>query len=336
MTGSFLPLLSLGVTHAYHGGPTRDIGFLVPQDTARVLRGARALVREREGVLHVLYEAAEGGAPRGSLAGRALRVGLVLRSACFHNVTALDPGLAGLTPLYANGATFDALDAPRGVRLVGRRARVRVDLPARPVTIQLEDRLGQVVYSSDPIQDGRTEIALDLDVLEPGPHLARVSGDGDERTEALYLDPELLAAGAFGVVEIGIRAEHYAAPRAYTIPFAARTGTLRYYVVARNLSDAEFAALAVTDRGAADDGRPAILFQRVEAGSFGGEEIAPALLTSGEDRVVLFRSTAPVPRSAKTRTRIALSRNGDELIKNLPQPGPEKTTTDMIVHVGKP
>jgi hypothetical protein len=55
----------------------------------------------------------------------------------------------------------------------------------------------------------------------------------------------------------------------------------------------------------------------------------------------LFRSAVgvtetPFPRRDGGRKKIRLSMNGDVLFENLPQPGPDKSDSDMIIHISKP
>jgi hypothetical protein len=51
---------------------------------------------------------------------------------------------------------------------------------------------------------------------------------------------------------------------------------------------------------------------------------------------LLFRSQAPVARRQRGRRKIQLNRNGEVLIEHLPQPGAERATADLIVHLSKP
>lgn len=158
---------------------------------------------------------------------------------------------------------------------------------------------------------------------------------------ALLLDPanaedaELLREGLFGVVEIDIDAAFYDAPPAFQIAFAARAETLKYYVVARGYTAAQFNQLDVTDVNPdAEPGRP-IAFDRVAASAFGGGDLPAALLGGAGASVALFRSAAPVARREKPRKRIQLARNTEVLVAQLPQPGPAAATADLVIHLSK-
>ena len=167
--------------------------------------------------------------------------------------------------------------------------------------------------------------------LAPGEGLALYANGGADPAVlqapvALLLDPanaddaELLREGLFGVVEIEI---------------AARTETLKYYVVARGYTAPQFNQLDVTDVNPdAEPGRP-IVFDRVAAAAFGPGELPAALIGGAGTRVALFRSQAPVARREKARKRIQLARNTDVIVAQLPQPGPAAATADLVIHLSK-
>jgi hypothetical protein len=150
------------------------------------------------------------------------------------------------------------------------------------------------------------------------------------------VDPELAKEGVFGVVEVRIADGFYTARAAFEIAFAARQETLRYYLVVSRYSDAELAQLTVSDAGFGEEGRPEIKFTKVPAAGFTPAEIPPALLDGGGATVMLFRSQAPVERRRRGRRKIQLNRNGEVLIEHLPQPGAERPSADLIVHLSKP
>lgn len=159
--------------------------------------------------------------------------------------------------------------------------------------------------------------------------------------QMLRLDPadpdeaELLREGLFCLVEIRVAAGFYAAPPAFEIAFDARAETLKYYVVARDYTQAEFNQLAVTDAGFAADSRPQIRFDRIAASAFTSAELPASLLAAAGERLTLFRSQQPVARQDKARKRIQLARNNDVIIAQLPQPGAAAATADLVVHLSK-
>ena len=121
MSIQFKTLFTLAVTHAYYGGPCRDLGFVLPGETERLLGGGRMLAKELDGRLHVLFEAVDGGAPLVSAAGRVLRIGLKLLNPSFPNFSApvFDPATdpAAGTPFYSNAGDPLHLGAPQPVAL---------------------------------------------------------------------------------------------------------------------------------------------------------------------------------------------------------------------------
>lgn len=113
MITRFKKLFSLEVWHEYQGGVCPDIGFLVPQRAAALLRGARMMARAADGALHVLYRTDEAGAPVLSAAGKKVRIGLVVRDPCFANITEGFAPTSGALH-YRNSAVATALDDPPG------------------------------------------------------------------------------------------------------------------------------------------------------------------------------------------------------------------------------
>lgn len=148
-------------------------------------------------------------------------------------------------------------------------------------------------------------------------------------------DAELLRAGLFGVVEITIDPGFYAKPPAFEIAFAAREETLKYYVVARNYTVAQFNQLDVSDEGFTADARPKINFDRVAASAFAEDDVPASVLGDAGAKVALFRSQAPVARREKARRRIQLARSTEVIVQNLPQPGAAAATANLIIHLSK-
>ena len=182
--------------------------------------------------------------------------------------------------------------------------------------------------------------SFDVRAAPPGRLAVTEASAGGTAAASYYRHPELRALGAVAVVEIAIGAALYAADPApaLAVSFSASAAVLRYYVVARNYAATDFAQLAVSDAGPVTGAAPApaIVFDAVTPDAFGAAEVAPALLAAGDERLVLFRSRAAVPRRERAGRRIQLSRNGDVLIANLPQPGPDRSDAALIIHVSRP
>ena len=333
MITSFRTLCTLAVTHTYYSEGCRDFGFIVPVDTAEVLGNGRLLVKTREGVVHVLFEADAAGVPLRPLVGARLRFGMQLQNPVFATMT--DPVAA--TPLYRNAAVPASLDPPVAVRLTGRLFSHNLTRSIRPVTVSLRTSSGQELETATiTAEHDRTAVSFDLSGHQPGIHLLAEAYPAETLTSLYYVDSELQRSPIFGVVEVEIADSFYTTPPALTIPFTAKEDTLKYYLVAGNYTGAEFAALSVTDTGFTEDKRPQILFDRVESPAFTARDISPALLARSGERVVLFQSRAPVARRERARKNIQLRKHGDVLIKHLPQVGAADVSGDVVIHISKP
>lgn len=330
MITAFQPLCTLGVTHSYYGGPCDDFAFLVPADTAGTLGSRRLLAKDRDGVLHILFETDGTNAPLRPLASIRLRFGVQLRNPRFTLVTAA----TAATPLYRNIGDAEQLDPPLTVQLVGCRFRHRIQTNQRPVTVVVRCADGrEAAVETLGVDDPRTSLDVDLSGWPPGHY--RVEEPSVAAVD-VYVDDEFHRQGVFAVVEIEIGAGFAAAAPALVMPFAARDDILKYYLVVANHSEAEFISLTVTDTGFAGEQRPQILFDRVESAAFGEDDLPPELLAAADQRLVLFRSRQAVARRQRARRNIQLSRNGDVLIRHLPQVGAADVHGDVVIHISKP
>jgi hypothetical protein len=337
MSLRFETLATLSATHEYYDGPCRDLGYLLPSDTVIRLRAARILTRELDGVLYLLFEADEEGNPRVLPTEAVVRVGLSLLNPHFGNLTAPGPGLDGTTALYRNAEDPAELDEAAPVALVGTSLVHPLQRATRPVTVDLTDAEDEVVDTRTLEVGGGETVAFDLTNHPAGPLTAVERYPGNvTRKAAYYLDPQLAAAGVFGIVEIALDEDFYDGAPAFVIPFAARQEPLKYYVVATRYTDGEANALTLKDEGFTADGRPEVKFTRVPPSAFTAGEIPADTLGRGGGRVILFRSQADVSRRARPRRKLELRRQNTVLIENLPPPGADRATADVIVHVSKP
>jgi hypothetical protein len=162
------------------------------------------------------------------------------------------------------------------------------------------------------------------------------AGDTHEGTTA-YVDPELWREGVFGVVEIAIAPAFYESAPSFTVAFQARLEPLRYYVVTRGFSTGDVDQLSVRDQGFGEPGQPGeVEFEKVPPEQLSADEKARAeLLGRDGARVLLFRSRSPITRKQGGRKRIQLMRNSEPLIENLPQPGRDRGTAELVVQLSK-
>ncbi len=337
MSFDFRPLLSISASHAWSGGASAELDFLLPQDAVKLLASARCLTRIRNGALHVLADVAEDGLPRVDASGRILRVGLKPSSAHFANVTA-DVPVSPFILRYRNAGTPTALDAPDRVRLVGHVFSHSFSRADRPVTAALTDADGHEVQAHTVTASAdRPAVSFEMTALAPGAlTVTERYADDSTHVTRCYLDGELARGGAVAVLELRLDASFHGSPPAFTVPFAAREETLRYYVVATRFSPTEAAQLAINDAGFGEDARPALTFTRIPSSSFTGNELPEEALGGADATVILFQSQAPLPRQRAPRRKLQLMRNGDVLIENLPHPSADRPNADVIVHVSKP
>jgi hypothetical protein len=201
----FRPLLTLGVAHAYYGAPCRALEFLLPPDTVRRLAGARMLAREREGTLHVLYEADETGDPISRAVGATLRIGLRLADPNFSNVTVVAADFPRRKLAYANAGDAASLGAPTPFDFVAETFTHAVATAGRPVTVVLLDA-GGIVLRSEVVEAGRAAASFDVRGVPAGRLRLEERAAGGTTTTTYYLDPELRRKHAVGVVEVAIGA----------------------------------------------------------------------------------------------------------------------------------
>lgn len=339
MTTRLKMLFSLELRHDYYDGACGDVGLVLSQDVAQLMRGTGLLARISDGALHVFYRAADtgAGAPVQSAAGKTVRMGLQVQSSSFANITeGFDPGAGAL--YYRNGSATNALNAPTRVVLCGHVLSWPLSRVARPVTVTLEDAAGRALRTETvTAENDRPVVSFDLTGVAPGALTLKEAYAGRVIRKAAYVDPELWRGGVFGVVEIAIAPSFYRSAPSFTVAFQARLETLRYYVVAKGFSNGDVDQLAVQDQGFGEPGHlDEVKFEKVPPEQLTADERAKTeLLGSDGARVLLFRSLSSVTRRQSGRKRIQLMRNSEPLIENLPQPGRDRGTADLVVQLSK-
>ena len=332
MSIHFRPLFSVEVTHGYYRGPCTDIEFIVPANPA-ALAGGRLLMRNRDGRLHVLYEARDDGTPISMLAGATLLFGLQVVNPHFANFTQA-PAAEGQLPVFANRTQPRALDVPAGAAFAASVQRVQPVLAGRPLSLRWHD--GARPVAEQILAAGQNEALFATRDWPPGIYTLTEDDGGAPRRTTVIVAPELAGCGLWGVLAVTIDAAFYGAPAAFTINLAARREQIKYYVVARNYGANEFSQLVVNDAGSGEQGRPAVQFDAVARGNFAADDIPADLLGDGAARIVLFQSRSAVDRRAGGYRKLQLSRNGEVLVQHLPQAGSDRGQARFIVHLSKP
>lgn len=337
----FFKLLTMTIMHTYYREHCRDFTFIVPSDSAQLLKDGKLLAKEVDGRFIVLFEADGDGNSLASVAGRKLRIGLALRNSHFGNISELGPGAGMLTPIYRNGAGASDL-YPEDSVLVGNIFSLSLSDKTRPVLVSLNDANGFVLQcDSITTADNRTEFSCDLTSLPAASY--SISEIYPERTATtfLYHDAELQPQRPFGIVEIEISKDFYTlkpkplAPE-MTIMFSARLEALKYYVVANgNTNTNFFDKLTIADSGFSEEKRDEVVFDRVPGNALGEDDLSADLLGEIPGNILLFKSRDKVARREAGRKKIQLVKNGDVLISNLPQPAADKVKADIVIQISR-
>lgn len=337
MNTHFGILFSVKVAHSYYSGTCDDFEYLIPSDSAVLLRNRRIIFRMRNGACYFFGEKDETNVPIVPVTGITLRLGLRLTNPNFSNFTNLNLR-SGATPLYRNLATPGALDAPVETVLTGALFSYPLTKTGRPVTVTVKDgnnNLVQTTTVTDPSDS--TPVSVDLTGHPSGLYSLNEKLGGSTKKSAYYVDPELARQAIFGILEIKIGEDFpFATPPELVLNFSAREETLKFYVVGKNYTSTELNLLTVTDAGYNEESRPRIQFTRVSQGAFTATDISPSLLAGSGSRVVLFKSQNPVARREKARRKIQLGKNPDVLIRHLPSPSAGQPNSDIIVQISKP
>ncbi len=337
----FRPLFTVGVQHAYYtDAVSRDLSFFTPPGNGDTFRAGKLLVRELDGVLHVLYEADESNVPLSSIAAQTLYFGLRLNNVYFDNFTApVIPSASTslpLTPLYTNSIVPATLDAPTSVQLAAGLYAHTPQEATRPVALTLSDSNGHVVARQVLATQGPAN-AFDLRGLPRGIwNIGEDYGGVTTRKRTLFVDPDLRdmgGSGIWGLLAIKIDAGFYATPPSFSLVFTPRQETLKYYVVANNFNPTEFAQLHVIDAGFTEEARSELKFDKKAS------DLSFALLGSNGAigaSIILFESQSAIARRERGLRKIHLNRNGETLIEHLPQPGADRSLAQHIIHLSKP
>ena len=328
---TFRTLWTVEVRHAFFGGACDALAFTVPPSTERALAGAHAMARQREGRLLVLIEVDEAGQPLSPLAGLRLTFGLQPRQPSFDCFTTPSGLPRGAAALWSNAANADVLAGPDPLHISGEQLRIEPHAAGRPLTLRLFDAAG--VQRAQTLLDAGDEAWTVPGRFPRGSWRVEEQAGGTPHSWSLRVEPEM--AGAWGVLDLHVAAAHLAGGHTFGLAFAARSDTLRYYVVASRFGEADFNQVQVQDTGFAAEARPEIRFTR-RLPPFAQGLLSPALLDpSGSARIALFEAGSALPRRARGPRGLALQRNGDVLVADLPQPGADRPDAQFVVHLSQ-
>lgn len=332
MNIQFKTLLTLGGQHEYFaGGPCPDLSFVVPGDTARLLRRLKLVPKVLNDRWHLLVEADDAGVPFVDAAGATLRVGIRADHPYFANFTKLPFGAGGGVLVVDNrGGSNTALGAPVATVLTGPRLNHPLRTATRPVSVVVTSREGATVLTERVDAGTHTELSLDLREQPAGLYtIGETDAAGATTRSVVYVDGDLVREPLIAIVEIVVAKTFTAAPPALTVAFATISDTLKYTLIVRGYADPEFNGLIVSDEGAT--GRPKVTFARDLPA-----QIPPEIGVFEDARIVVFRSSSPVTRLAAGRQRLELRRNSDVLYGSLPQPAADRAGAEFVIHLSKP
>jgi hypothetical protein len=330
MSIHFRPLFEVEVAHGYYAEPSADLAFEVPAATPALAAG-KLLVRVRDGRLIVLFEADEGGLPLRDIAGETLLIGLNAVNPYLANFTAA-PVPAGSLPLFINRSQPRLLET-LAAHLVADRQRVNATLPGRPLSLRW--RLGTRLIAEQMLLAGQSVAEFATRDWPAGCYTLSEEAGGPPSVSQWVLHPELAGRRPWGVLAVTVAGAFYADPPRFSVSLSPRREQLKYYVVARNYGSSEFGQLNVNDAGAGEQGRPPLVFDRVEADDFAADDLPPEVLGDAGARVVLFQSRGETDRRAGGYRKLQLRRNNEVLVQHLPQAGSDRAQARFIVHLAK-
>lgn len=331
----FQILFQLEVVDDYHGGGRcPDLDFqIAPGEPA--LAAGKLLTRVSEGRLLVLYEADALKQPLRPIPGSTLWIALRSNNPALANVTR-PPVAAGLLPFYRNAPLAGSLGTPLGLRPLAPQQRLTPVSAVRPLTLSWQrlwpDAAGPLAEC--PLTADDSEASVTTRQWPVGHY--RLSEDAGGASGDWLQTAPWAGEPLWGVVAVTITGDFYAAPPVLRIALQARSETLKYYVVADNFLPDEVDQLQINDAGAAEQGRPPLLFTRLAAGDFSPEDDIPAASLHPDPAcVVLFQSQTPVARRAGGYRKLQLKRNTEVLVQHLPQAGSDRAQARFVVHLAK-
>jgi len=152
MTSQFNTLFSLSVSHEFYAGLCPDFRFYWQEDSVRRLKRGRMVSKIINGAVYCLYRADHDNSPLIDLSGEKLLVALTLNNPYFSNFT--DYEQSDQLSFYSNDDEPHSLAFKHSLNLVGSVLTHRISQINRPVTIALNNSIGEVI-DTQTVQDSR-------------------------------------------------------------------------------------------------------------------------------------------------------------------------------------
>ena len=214
MITTYRKLFTLNVAQGNYSDWCRDLNFIVPADTACLLRAGKLIAKALDGKLNVLYEADDGGVALVPMAGARLRFGMKLQNPLFSNVTKS----GGPTTLFRNTMAEGNLDPALDVVMTGRILSHEITETIRPVTIAVNDSSGFLLQKETITADNDSStIFCDLSRQAVGAYCVMENYPAETKNITYYYDVDLSQADVFGVVEIEINSDFYYSRPSFSI-----------------------------------------------------------------------------------------------------------------------
>jgi len=332
MSIHFRTLFEIEIEHAYYRGLCTDIDFVIP-GSEQALAAGKLLTRVRDGRLRVLFEADDAGAALRDIHGTTLLIGLRVTNPHFANFTEPPVASGGLF-LFGNQTAPRSIDPALATHFIAPHQRIAPVQAGRPLTLSWQ--YGGSPLAEQTLATGQDEAVFETRDWPTGRYSLHETVGGPAQISHWLHSPALAGEQLWGVMALTVDRGFYANPPVFRIILQARSERLQYYVVARNFGAAEFSQLLLADAGAAEQGRAALNFEKVQPADFAADDLPASALGDTATRIVLFQSQQPVARRAGGYRKLQLRRNAEVLVQHLPQAGSDRAQARFIVHLAKP
>lgn len=330
-------IATLKISQSYYTGSlSRDFEIFLPPESAKVLQNLKVLPKIKENMLYLLAEKNDSGYIKQPESDTFIYFGLKPVNPYLLNFTVSpEPDIAGQAIFWKTETTGTTLKE-FSCFLCGRYFSYSITGISRPLVLILADLNDREIEKVTIPKAGTGEAEIksftfDLKNLPFGYY--KIKGDGADTL--FFRQDEIAAANCFGIAEINIKPAYFSR-KDFVISLENKKSKWSYYVIAKTTSD--IAKLSVIDEWTDTDAehRDKINFEKLVKADFATKldpvkELTAAKIGVPEDRLVVFRSLTEVERKETGYKSIKLKRNGDVLIKDLPNPGLDKSTTEVLI-----
>ncbi len=323
-------LCTINVHHEFYEGLCPDVELVPTESTKATLRGHRILwKRLAAGSMALLADRSHA---LNSLPSETLRLAVIATNPALGNYTAPDdlPTESGV-PVYGKSTAPTALAPAYRTQIVG--PIFQHDL-ARREDVTLQAAHDRSEYISSQVVDGAANPSVQYDLRPHGPGvytMVETYTTPPSATTKYSILPEFQGRMVAGFVDFTISSRNLDSPTILKLQLTSNLQYRRYYIISDRLTSAEIQQLRIVDQGASIDGRAQVIFDAVSPTDFTQAETYGLALTASPHQLIMFRSTAKLPRMLRPRRRLALLLNNELQLQNLPNPGPQSPHQDIVV-----